>query len=141
MKWAVTLAAFSCVGLLVLSVPEVRAGKKAVKLTQQWKGSVADEALQKGAPDFLADQKALEKLWKEWKIEHKLPEIDFRKEIVILATSRGSRLNLSAQLSDAGDLLVLGLGTRDLRPGFRYVLATVARAGVKTVNKKPLPGD
>ena len=141
MKWAVTLAAFSCVGLLVLSVPEVRAGKKAVKLTQQWKGSVADEALQKGAPDFLADQKALEKLWKEWKIEHKLPKLDFRKELVILVTTKGSRLNLSAQLDDKGNLQVLGEQTADLRPGFRYVLATVPREGIKTVNKKPLPSE
>jgi hypothetical protein len=30
------------------------------------------------------------------------------------------------------------LGTRDIRPGFRYVLGVVSREGVKTVNKKDL---
>ena len=141
MRWLGFLAAWSCVGLFSLSVPEVRAGKKAVKLTQQWKGSVADEALQKGAPDFIANQKALEKLWKEWKIEHKLPKLDFRKELGILVTTRGSRLILSAQLDDKGNLHVLGVGTLDLGAGFRYVLATVPREGIKTVNKKPLPSE
>jgi hypothetical protein len=141
MRWLRFLAALSCVGLFVGSLPEVRTGKKAVKLTQQWKGSVEDETLLKGAPEFIANKKALQKLWQEWKLEHKLPQIDFRKEIVILATSRGSRLNLSARLDDEGALQVLGFGTRDLRPGFRYVLATVPRDGIKTVNKKPLPGE
>jgi hypothetical protein len=133
------LAALSCVGLFTLLVPEVRAGKKAVKLTQQWKGSVADENLQKGAPEVIASAKDLEKLWKAWKIEHKLPRIDFTREIVIVGTTKGSRLSLSAQLDDNGNLQILGLGSADLRDGFRYVLATVPREGIKTVNKKKLP--
>jgi hypothetical protein len=33
------------------------------------------------------------------------------------------------------------MATRDLRPGFRYVIATVSRAGVKTVNGKKLPKE
>src|SRR5262249_46790108 len=104
MRWLGSLAALSCGGLVTLPLPQVRAGKKSVKLTEKWKGSVADETLQKGAPDFIASEKALQKLWKEWKIEHKLPKLDFSKEIVILGTTRGSRLNLSAQLDDKGNL-------------------------------------
>jgi hypothetical protein len=33
------------------------------------------------------------------------------------------------------------MATRDLRPGFRYVIATVSREGVKTVNGKQLPKE
>src|SRR5262249_32775089 len=71
----------------------------------------------------------------------KPPKLDFSKEIVILGTTRGSKLNLSAQLDDTGNLHVLGFGTSDLVPGFRYVLATVSREGIKAVNKKPLPSE
>ena len=124
--------------LVALLAAPALAGKTAVKTTKEWAGSVADAELSKDAPDFVSDAKALEKLWKKWGIEGKVPEVDFRKEIVIVATTVGSRLSLSARLNDKGDLEVLGIATRDIRPGFRYVLATVSREGVKTVNGKEL---
>jgi hypothetical protein len=80
----------------------------------------------------------LEKLWKKWGLEGKVPEVDFQKEIVIVGTTVGSRLSLSAQLDEKGNLQVLGVATRDFGPGFRYVLATVKREGVKSVNGKEL---
>ena len=58
-----------------------------------------------------------------------------------VATTSGSRLNLNTKLDDKGDLKVVGLGTRDLRPGFRYAIKSVSRDGVKTVNGKELPKE
>jgi hypothetical protein len=127
--------------LVVLLAPAARAEKKAVKTAKEWTGSVADEALAKDAPAYVASAKALEKLWKDWKIEGKVPEVDFKKEIVVITTTSGSKLKLSCTLDDKGNLQVGGLGTRDLVPGFRYVLATVSREGVKTVNGKELKDD
>jgi hypothetical protein len=130
-------------GLVLIAgfAAEARADKKPVKFTQNWKGSVADEALQKAAPECVVSAKALEKLWKDWKIEGKVPEVDFTKEIVVVGTTSGGKLNLSASLDDNGNLDVLGMATLDLVPGFRYVIATVPREGVKTVNKKDLPKE
>jgi hypothetical protein len=48
----------------------------------------------------------------------------------------GSRLSLAASLEDKGNLQVLGRATLDFRPGFRYVIASVSRKGVKTMNGK-----
>ena len=115
---------------------DTKAEKKAVKLEKEWKGSAADADLSKDAPEYVADTKSLEKLWKKWGVEGKVPEVDFKKEIVIVSTTTGGRLTLSARLDDKGNLEVVGLATRDLRPGFRYVIATVSRDGVKTVNGK-----
>jgi hypothetical protein len=42
-------------------------------------------------------------------------------------------------LDDKGNLSLLSMATLDLRPGFRYVIATVSREGVKTIEGKPLP--
>ena len=117
------------------------AEKKALKATNEWTGSVADEKLLKDAPSVVTDAKSLEKLWKDWKIEGKVPEVDFTKEIVVITTTSGSKLKLFANLDDKGNLEVGGLGTRDLVEGFRYVIATVPREGVKTVNGKDLPGE
>jgi hypothetical protein len=134
----------TCVCGLVLAAlfaTEAHAQKKAVPLTKQWKGSVEDEKLQKGAPEFITNDKALEKLWKSWKVEGKVPMVDFKKEIVVVGTGGGSKLNLSASLDENGDLTVLGATTLDFVPGFRYVIATLNREGVKSVNKKAVPAD
>jgi uncharacterized membrane-anchored protein YjiN (DUF445 family) len=124
--------------LFALLPPYSAAEKKAVMLTKEWSGSVEDENLAKDAPEYIAEVKALEKLWKKWKVEGKQPEVDFKKEIVIVTTTVGSKLSLSARLDDKGNLEVIGAATRDIKPGFRYGIATVSRDGVKTVNDKEL---
>jgi len=64
--------------------------------------------------------------------------VDFSKQLVVLISTRGSRLRFGATLDGNGNLQVWGMATRDLRPGFRYVIAVVSREGVKTVNGKEL---
>jgi hypothetical protein len=136
--WLAVVAALVVVALLA---PAVHAQKTPVKLTKEWTGAVQDETLMKDAPQCITTKAGLEKLWKAWKIGDKMPEVDFAKEIVVVAVTSGSRLRLSATLDDKGNLQVLGLGTRDLVPGFRYVIATVSKEGVKTVNGKDLPKE
>jgi hypothetical protein len=139
LSWLVGLAA---VAAAVLLTSDVRAEKKAVKPVKEWAGSVEDENLAKDAPACITSAKGLENLWKAWKLADKAPEVDFTKEIVVLTTTRGSKLKFFAALDDKkGDLMVGGLGTQDLRPGFRYVIAAVSKEGVKTVNGKELPKE
>src|SRR4051812_324069 len=63
-----------------------RADGKPLKLTKELKGSVADETKQAAAPDCVVSEKGLKKLWDEWKIAGKPPEVDFEKEIVLVTT-------------------------------------------------------
>jgi hypothetical protein len=138
------LACLTCLcGFVLLSpfTPQVRAETKPVKLINEWKGSVADETKQKTAPECITTAKALGQLWMAWGIAAKVPSVDFAKQIVIVGTAGGSRLNLTARLDDNGNLEVLGMQTLDIAPGFRYVIATVGREGIKTVNKKVLPSE
>jgi len=125
---------------LAFMVPAV-AAPTPVPATKTWSGSVENAELQKLAPEgsVLVKAEDFEKLVKAWKVADKAPPVDFDKELVLVATSVGSRLSLKAMLDEKGDLTALGLGTRDFGPGFRYVIITVPRAGVKTVNGKPLP--
>jgi hypothetical protein len=140
MQRSVWVAILVALALMAGMTSQAHADKKPVKATKEWSGSVADEALQKGAPGVIASAKDLEALWKSWKIDGKQPEVDFSKEMVVITTSAGTKLKLAAVLDDAtGNLQVLGVGTRDLAPGFRYVIGTVSREGVKTVNGKKLP--
>jgi len=130
----VVLASFTFAAV----APHAAAQKKKVEITKKWSGSVEDEKAIK--PECITSTKGLEAVWKAWKIEGDVPKVDFTKDIVVAVYSVGSKLNMAgANLDDKGDLTVLGLGTRDIRPGFRYVLGVVSREGVKTVNKKDLP--
>ena len=110
--------------------------RKPLETLKEWRGDNPNEGLTKDSPKFITNAKDLEKLWKAWDIKEKLPEIDFAKEILLAETTRGSRLNLKATLDEKGDLQPLGLATRDLRDGFRYVMITVNKAGVKTIAGK-----
>jgi hypothetical protein len=121
--------------------PEARAQTSEVKLPTLVKGSVEDEAVKPDAPDVITTQKGLDKLWKAWKLAGKVPQIDFTKQLVLVGTTSGSRINLMGHLNDKGNLDVIGVATSDFLPGFRYILAVVGREGIKTVNKKALPKE
>jgi hypothetical protein len=126
--------------LIAASAPEAAAQKKKVEVSKKWSGSVDDEKAAK--PDAITSAKGLEAVWKAWKVDGDVPKVDFSKDIVVGVYSVGSKLNIAgATLDDKGNLDVLGFGTRDIRPGFRYVLGVVSREGVKTVNKKDLPKE
>ncbi len=140
-RLSVMLAGVCAVALIALAASEAPAQKKKLKPSKEWKGSVADEKLMQGAPQVIVGPKTLEKVWKEWKVAGKVPEIDFTKEILVVSTTRGSRLSLQPVLDDKGNLVTFGLSTRDLAPGFRYVIGAVSRDGIKTVNGKELPRD
>jgi len=127
--------------LLLAMVLPLQAGPpkgQPVNPLKQWSGSVDDLFLMKGMPKFIISAEELEKLWQAWKVSGPVPQVDFSKELVLVATSRGSILHLSPILDDKGDLTDVGLATMDLLPGFRYVIAVVSRERVKTVNGKEL---
>jgi hypothetical protein len=135
---ALNVALVAFLSLAVAGV--VSAAGKPLKATNTWKGSVEDGKLQSKCPENGVITKAEDwkNLVKEWKIADKVPEINFDKELIVIAVSVGSKIDVSATVDDKGNLRVLGLGTRDIRPGFRYSIISVPNDGVKTVNGKPL---
>ncbi len=134
--------ALALVCLLAVAVTG-NAADKEVKPTQEWKGSVATDALKslRPATGIITDKETFAKLWKEWKVGHKEPTIDFKKELVAVETTSGSKLSIAAQLTPEGDLKVNGIATADFGPGFRYQIVVLPREGVKTVNGKALPKE
>jgi uncharacterized lipoprotein YbaY len=131
MKTLLLLAALAAAGL---------AAPTPVEPSATWQGSVDDPAAKPGATRVITDAKALQALWKAWKIDGEVPAIDFGESLVIAETTSGSRLRLVARLSEDGNLQALGMATRDLRPGFRYVLGQFELEGIKTVNGEALGG-
>jgi hypothetical protein len=131
----------SLVAVMFLAAGVAVAAPTPLKATNTWMGSIDDEKLAKEMPEngVITNAKDFEKLVKAWKVAEKVPEMNFDKEIVLVAKTEGSKLTLRALLDEKGDLKALGITTADLRPGFRYVIISVPKEGVKTVNGKPLP--
>ena len=127
--------------VMFLAAGAVVAAPIPLKATNTWMGSIDDEKLAKEMPEngVITNAKDFEKLVKAWKVVEKVPEVNFDKEIVLVAKTQGSKLTLNASLDEKGDLKALGLATRDLRTGFRYVIISVPKEGVKTINGKELP--
>lgn len=139
----------SLIAILALTVavqfpPGLQTNDKEVKPKEIWTGSIEDEKRLKDMPNLITDTRALEKLWKEWKVTEEVPKIDFAKEIVLIriAGPKGEGRfvgQVKVTLDDKGNLQTSMQATTEVLPGFRYWIARVSREGVKTVDGKVLP--
>jgi hypothetical protein len=112
-----------------------------VKVVKEWGGSVDDRKKEKEAPKsgFLTDQATFDTLWRSWNVSPTVPTIDFSKNLALVGTSHGSKVNVVATLDSRGNLGEVVVGTTDEKPGFRFNIKVVSREGVKTVNGVALP--
>jgi hypothetical protein len=120
--------------------------KKAqpVKILNTWSGKMADAALQKHAPAdyFLLDQDEWAKLWKAWRGQEKLPEVDFQKQMILVFTAGGpNSVGCEPRLDAQGNVQAMAMSTLIGGPGFGYLIQCIPREGVRSVNGKPLPGE
>jgi hypothetical protein len=132
--------AFALAGAALLAPGAAAQGKKGTRVVPArfWSGVNRDEALKKEAPKsgLVTDAKAFEKLWKAWRKDEKVPEIDFKKQFVVVGLASGPNRPFVNATLDEGDLK-LGWGQTLIGgPGFGYGLAAFDRKGVKTVNGK-----
>ncbi|PQO25097.1 hypothetical protein C5Y96_26715 [Blastopirellula marina] len=113
----------------------------SAEVSELAKGKVPDAALLKLAPKsgFITDTKTFAKLWKAWRPDQAVPEIDFTKDMVIVGTADGPNLVMfEPKLQGDGDLKFVVASTRMFGPGFGYRLVKIARQGVKSVNGKSI---
>ncbi|MEW4455752.1 hypothetical protein AB1L30_24000 [Bremerella sp. JC817] len=88
---------------------------------------------------IVTDQATFEKLWKAFRGEEALPDIDFEKKLVLVGTVDGPNLvMLNPKLEADGNLKYVVGGTRMAGPGFGYRMVAVDRDGVKTINGQPM---
>jgi hypothetical protein len=145
-RWSLLLCAALFAGLAV-SVCGQGDGKKEVKLEKAWTGRLVErekEPLRKLAPTigYISGPKTFTMLWKAWRTEEKVPEVDFSKKLILVGTAGGPNdVKLSAVVDGQGNLTIRSLATLVGGPGFGYALAQVDRDGVKSVQGKPLQND
>jgi hypothetical protein len=119
---------------------------KPVKAEKTWDGKVNIE-LRKEAPKkgHIADKDAWAKLWKVYRREEKLPEVDFEKELILVAVnSDPNQIFICPEVDDKGDLKVLYARTaiRFINPTTcAYQFALIKREGIKTISGKVISKD
>jgi len=108
--------------------------------TFQLYGSLENIDLAGGVPAVrvITNQKGWEAQARLWGINNPA-KIDFTREFLVVATAPGSDMVIETVLDNEGDLRVNPRDNGARRAGFRYGIKSVNRAGVKTVNGRPLP--
>jgi hypothetical protein len=118
-----------------------------VKVEQAWSGRMVGkekEDLKKLAPEkgYIAGPKAFAALWKAWRTDEKVPEIDFAKKLVVVGLAGGpNEVTLIPFVDAQGNLTPKMFATLVGGPGFGYALGVVDRDGIKSVQGKPLEKD
>jgi hypothetical protein len=114
---------------------------KPLQPTAEWSALVLDLKKRDAAPAkfFIADAEAWSKLWRTWRGDEQLPEVNFQKEILLVSTALGpNHVILKPVLNPGGNVsLTLGQTVRG-GPGFTYRIVSVPRAGVKSVQGQPV---
>jgi hypothetical protein len=122
--------------VLLLTTAAIAAERTEMKPEQIWQGSAKEESKDRTVPKVITNAEKLAEAWKACERTDPVPAVDFKKQIAVALTTRGSHVNPRASLSAEGDLRVMGMETRDFRPGFRYVIAVYSRESVKSINGK-----
>lgn len=134
-------------------VPGMLRVKRPITLQQTWEGFLRDETLLKAAPEkadlglgaagVVNNEATWEKLWSVWRADEKAPKVDFEKGLVLVFTKRGwSKLGTPLMPLDAhGELTAVQHGTESQGgAGFAYIIGTLPREGIKSVNGVALVG-
>lgn len=117
---------------------------KPVPIVQSWSGKIADEALRKHEPagGLVLDSAAWQQLWKAWRPKEKLPPVDFRTHLVLVFTASGpNSVGCEPTIDAKGNVRAEAMSTLIGGPGFGYLMLSISREGVKTVNGRPLDGS
>jgi hypothetical protein len=127
--------------LLVPSAPNVKHHKVDEPVLVQ--GEVTDWSAIGNYPKVISSQKTLNDLAARWGVE-KVPKVDFKRYVVVIATTLGPELKLETVMDEKGNL---EFATRSsIPPGYRigamkFGILAVERAGMKTAFGRPLPTE
>jgi hypothetical protein len=103
--------ALSLLCLIPLTAALARADEKPtpLKLVRTWSGEVKLDVAKDAPKDgFVTENETFGKFWKAFRGDEKVPEIDFTKELVLVAVGKDpNKLGIGATLDDKGNLKVL----------------------------------
>ena len=96
---------------------------------------VAGAGVDKGPTrEVIIDGVEYEKIWRELGLTEEPGAVDFAKEVVVVSTTRGSRISFRLRDEGEGRLQVISISTKDIRPGLRFAFCVLSRSPWKQIN-------
>jgi len=126
--------------LLMMGLLSMSFGEESLKIRdepqplREFIGDAGDGVEKGPVHEVIQDQADYEQIWRNLGIGKSPGEIDFSKEFGVISTTRGSRVSFRLRDEGEGKLKVMSISTRDIRPGLRYAIGVLSRAGWKQVN-------
>jgi hypothetical protein len=74
------------------------------------------------------------RVWRQLGLDREPGAVDFAKELVVVSTTRGSRITFRLRDEGEGRLQVMSISTRDIRPGLRFGFCVLTKSGWKQIN-------
>jgi hypothetical protein len=106
---------------------------------REFRGETAEENATAVPQAVISVAQAYEDAWKALGLKESPGVVDFEKEVVFLAATRGSRIQLRCRDKGEGKLNVSAMSTRDIRPGLRYLIGVFLKKDWKEVNGTSVP--
>lgn len=114
-----------------------------VTAVNQWSGKTNDETHAKAGPEngMITNQEDFAELWNKWHDGEEVPEIDFSKHLVVVATVGGpNRMMIPNQMRIVdGNLSFQCAATRMGGPGFGHAMVQIPNEGIMSVNGVAVP--
>lgn len=131
----------SFVALLTLFAPANLSAEEVIPI-RKYSGVLRQNGPALVAPKsgVIVGQEKFAEVWQAWSVGERMPEIDFKTQMVLVATVSGPNRTLSGPLKLVdSDLSYRVMSTKMGGPGFGYLLMLVPRDGVMTINGQPIP--
>lgn len=135
----------ACLFTLATSRASAQLAQDTAKMPQKVliTGLVDGEGLDKLVPpgNFITRQADLDALWKSWLQKGAAPQIDFKKDLVVVAVTRFGPIKNMVLLdrSGAGEMTIqMALERKMETTGFYTMLAVYPRAGIKSIKGRPI---
>ena len=106
---------------------------------REFRGETAEENTTAVPQAVIGAAQAYEDAWKALGLKESPGVVDFEKEVIFLATTRGSRIQLRCRDEGEGKLQVMAIATRDIRPGLRYLIGVFLKKDWQEVNGTSIP--
>jgi hypothetical protein len=106
-------------------------------LVRQWNGKLPGVA--PAGVSSIPDATALRRVWREWGLGAPRPDADFRSVVLVSIVVRATFVKcVGGRFDEAGDLQPQFVVTPDAPAFLSYAVCEFSRAGVHSVNGRPL---
>lgn len=132
LEWGATLVA--CALALVAAAPLAKAAE--ISPIARWAGQVGKVG--SGDSGYFCSPDALQAFWRNWQIAQPQPDVDFARQLAIFHMGSGGPHLMSLRREEGGDLVAEFVQTPTASRYPNYLIVTVPRDGIISLNGTPL---